>query len=167
MAYCLTRSPNSARREMEASQPFTQGSTSQSSVLVKKSLKAQAEDLSLLTKGQQWPPPPPGSCLAAGACGTREQSALSVKEPRWSPYRGRLVPSQPLGKLWANIQEALQTGAGKPVPVSSIEPVPHTRDRDRVPTRRDPGHAWWKVPLPRCSGHGQGFSRHRSHLPPL
>lgn len=72
-----------------------------------------------------------------------------------------------LGKLWADFQEALQIGAGKPVPVSSIEPVLHPRDRDTVSARRDPGHAWWKVPPPRCSGRGQGSSWHRSHLPPL
>ena len=79
---------------MEASQPFMWAYTSQSSVLVKKkSLKGQAEDLNLLMKGQQWPPA--SSRFLPGSRNLRYPgAALSVKEPRWSPYRGWLALSQ-------------------------------------------------------------------------
>ena len=109
---------------------------------------------------------PEATSLAAGTCGTRERSALRVKEPRWSPYCGRLVLPRPLGKLWADSQEALQRGAGKLVPVSSIEQVPHPGNRGTVHARRDAGHAWWKVPPLRCSGRREGSSQRRLHLPP-
>lgn len=53
LACCLTRSPNSARRENGSIAAFHAGYASQSSVLVKKPLKGQAEGLNLPTKGQQ------------------------------------------------------------------------------------------------------------------